>query len=89
MIHSKFVLTDSGGMQEETAALNIPCLVMRQNTERIEMVEFGTSVLVGSNPDKILSEVGKVMVGISKDACLPELWDGHASERIAKVLSQL
>ena len=57
MIHSKFVLTDSGGMQEETAALNIPCLVMRENTERVEMVEFGTSVLVGSDPDKILNEV--------------------------------
>ena len=89
MIHSKFVLTDSGGMQEETSALNIPCLVMRENTERVEMVEFGTSVLVGSNPDKILNEVGKVMEGISKDACLPELWDGHASERIVKALSQL
>ena len=89
MIHSKFVLTDSGGMQEETSALNIPCLVMRENTERVEMVEFGTSILVGSNPDKILNEVGQIIEGTFKDAYLPELWDGHASERIVKVLSQL
>ena len=89
MIHSKFVLTDSGGMQEETSALNIPCLVMRESTERVEMVEFGTSALVGSDPDKILTEVGMVMEGPPKDAYLPQLWDGHASERIVKLLSQL
>ena len=62
---------------------------MRENTERVEMVEFGTSVLVGSNLDKILSEVSKVTEGFSKDACLPKLWDGHTSERIVKILSQL
>ena len=77
------VLTDSGGLQEETTALGVPCLTLRQNTERPITVEQGTNTLVGRNRELILASVEDVLNGRGKRGCVPEFWDGHASERIA------
>lgn len=72
------VLTDSGGLQEETTALGVPCLTLRDNTERpITLIE-GTNVLVGTNPDRVMAEAKRVLVGDGKAGQVPELWDGKA-----------
>ena len=77
------VITDSGGIQEETTALGVPCLTMRQNTERPITVEQGTNALVGRDRDLILQCVNEILAGGGKRGRVPELWDGRASERIA------
>jgi UDP-N-acetylglucosamine 2-epimerase (non-hydrolysing) len=83
---ARLVLTDSGGMQEETTALGIPCLTLRQNTERPITVEQGTNTVVGSNPEHILAAVDDILRNGGKAGRVPELWDGQASQRIAGVL---
>jgi UDP-N-acetylglucosamine 2-epimerase (non-hydrolysing) len=80
------VLTDSGGLQEETTALGVPCITMRNNTERPITVEEGTNVLVGTDPSKILDAVSRVLSGDKKTGKTPHLWDGKAAERIISVL---
>lgn len=80
------VLTDSGGLQEETTALGVPCITIRENTERPITVEQGSNVLVGTDPEKIISEVNKILIGKGKKGCRPKMWDGKAAERIVKVL---
>jgi UDP-N-acetylglucosamine 2-epimerase (non-hydrolysing) len=80
------VITDSGGIQEETTYLGIPCLTVRANTERPVTVTLGTNVLVGKDRQKLRSEFEKILQGKGKKSTIPPLWDGHASERIAKVL---
>ncbi|MFC1514725.1 non-hydrolyzing UDP-N-acetylglucosamine 2-epimerase [Candidatus Omnitrophota bacterium] len=85
-MNSKFVLTDSGGIQEETTYLNIPCLTLRENTERPNTVKEGTNILVGSDKDKIISESLKILSARHKTGIAPELWDGRAAERIVKIL---
>jgi UDP-N-acetylglucosamine 2-epimerase (non-hydrolysing) len=80
------VITDSGGIQEETTFLGVPCLTVRENTERPVTVEVGTNVLVGRDMQRLREELEKVVSGTPKPAQIPHLWDGHASERIAKVL---
>jgi UDP-N-acetylglucosamine 2-epimerase (non-hydrolysing) len=82
------VLTDSGGLQEETTALGVPCLTMRENTERPITVEEGTNTIVGRNRDAILASVSNILAGGGKRGRVPELWDGHAAERIAADLAQ-
>lgn len=82
------VLTDSGGLQEETTALGIPCLTLRNNTERPITIEEGTNILVGTSPDKIMLEANRVLNGQIKAGRIPELWDGKASDRIVDVLAQ-
>lgn len=82
---AKLVLTDSGGLQEETTALGIPCLTLRENTERPVTIDEGTNTLVGVNPERIVSEASKALAGRGKAGRVPALWDGHASERIAEV----
>lgn len=77
------VLTDSGGIQEETTALGIPCLTLRENTERPITVEQGTNTVVGTDPTRILANVRQIMASGGKSGRIPELWDGHAAERIA------
>jgi UDP-N-acetylglucosamine 2-epimerase (non-hydrolysing) len=86
---SLFVLTDSGGIQEEAAVLNVPCLTMRENTERPSTIEQGTNQLVGRDKEKIFLAIDKIMRGKWKNASALPLWDGRASERIVKCLKKL
>ena len=80
------VITDSGGIQEETTYLGVPCLTMRENTERPITVSSGTNILVGRDPDKLRSELSAILEGKGKQGSVPSLWDGRASERIAEVI---
>ncbi|CAA7621021.1 non-hydrolyzing UDP-N-acetylglucosamine 2-epimerase [Magnetospirillum sp. SS-4] len=80
------VLTDSGGIQEETTALGIPCLTLRDNTERPSTVEFGTNTLVGRDPARILAAARTALATGGKAGRIPEFWDGHAADRIVAVL---
>ncbi len=80
------VITDSGGIQEETTYLGVPCLTMRSNTERPVTVALGTNVLVGQDRELLLQEVHKVLSGRGKKGSIPPLWDGRAAERIAEVI---
>jgi len=81
------VLTDSGGLQEETTALGVPCITIRENTERPVTVDEGSNVLVGTDPVRILAEAHKVLRGEGKQGRRPHLWDGKAAERIVAVLA--
>ncbi len=87
MSNARVVLTDSGGVQEETTALGVPCLTMRENTERPITVDQGTNAMVGSNPTAILAGVDEVLTRGGKRGRIPELWDGHTAERIASHLA--
>lgn len=82
------VLTDSGGIQEETTALGRPCVTLRDNTERPVTIEQGTNVLAGRDRTAILRAVDQVLAGAGKQGRVPEYWDGHAAERIASKLGQ-
>lgn len=84
--HARLVLTDSGGIQEETTALGIPCLTLRPETERPITVSQGTNIIVGLDEAKIMAECGKILKGHGKQGRIPELWDGKASSRIARIL---
>lgn len=84
--HAKFVLTDSGGLQEETTVLGVPCLTMRNNTERPITCEIGSNMLVGNDPKAILDASRKIMSGIDCQSRIPEKWDGLAATRIVDVL---
>ncbi|HEV7929553.1 MAG TPA: UDP-N-acetylglucosamine 2-epimerase (non-hydrolyzing), partial [Nitrosospira sp.] len=81
------VLTDSGGLQEETTALGVPCITIRENTERPVTIDEGSNVLVGTNPARIVAEVRKVLRGEGKQGRRPHLWDGKAAERIVGILA--
>jgi UDP-N-acetylglucosamine 2-epimerase (non-hydrolysing) len=83
MAGATLVLTDSGGLQEETTALGVPCLTLRDNTERPITIAQGTNNLVGSSRDLILQSVTEILNGQGKRGRIPEYWDGHAAERIA------
>jgi len=80
------VITDSGGVQEETTYLKVPCITLRANTERPVTVSLGTNVLVGDDGEKLRSEMCNVLGGKAKTGMIPPLWDGHAGERIAEIL---
>jgi UDP-N-acetylglucosamine 2-epimerase (non-hydrolysing) len=82
------VLTDSGGLQEETTALGVPCVTIRENTERPVTVEEGSNVLAGTDPVKITGEARKVLRGEGKTGKRPHLWDGKAAERIVAILAK-
>ena len=82
------VLTDSGGLQEETTALGVPCVTIRENTERPVTVEEGSNVLAGTDPEVIVREARKVLRGEGKQGRRPQLWDGKAAERIVAILSK-
>jgi len=85
---SALVITDSGGIQEETTYLGVPCLTMRENTERPVTVDKGTNRLMGFEFAKVVKEAKRVFRGKSKKGKIPELWDGKASERIAKIIAR-
>jgi UDP-N-acetylglucosamine 2-epimerase (non-hydrolysing) len=82
---ARLILTDSGGLQEESTALGIPCLTLRESTERPVTVAVGTNKIVGTEPAKILAETFAVLDGNAKQGSIPELWDGRAGERVAYV----
>ena len=84
---SAVVITDSGGIQEETTFLGIPCLTMRANTERPITVDMGTNVLVGEDREKLKAEFSSIMAGRGKKGMIPPLWDGHAGDRIAQIIA--
>jgi len=83
---SRFVLTDSGGLQEETTVLGIPCLTLRGSTERPVTVSLGTNTIVGSDQQRIRDAASEILAGRGKAGAIPELWDGRAGRRVAKVL---
>jgi UDP-N-acetylglucosamine 2-epimerase (non-hydrolysing) len=83
------VITDSGGIQEETTFLGVPCLTVRDNTERPVTVSLGTNVIVGQDRERLRAELAKVVGGNGKTGSIPPLWDGHAGERIAATLGSI
>jgi UDP-N-acetylglucosamine 2-epimerase (non-hydrolysing) len=86
---AKFVLTDSGGVQEETTYLKIPCLTLRKNTERPITIEIGSNTLTGLDPDKITAAVDLILDGSYKSGNIPILWDGQTAVRIVDVLTRI
>lgn len=88
MMHSCLVITDSGGIQEETTALGIPCITLRTSTERPVTCEIGTNELIMPEFEKIIPAIDKALSGKNKKGRLPELWDGNASQRIAKIIAE-
>ncbi|MFN8455096.1 MAG: UDP-N-acetylglucosamine 2-epimerase (non-hydrolyzing) [Anaerolineae bacterium] len=86
MMHARLMLTDSGGIQEETTILGVPCLTLRENTERPITITEGTNRLVGASPQQIIAAAREALAGDNKRGCIPELWDGHAAERIVSIL---
>ena len=85
---ARLVLTDSGGIQEETTALGVPCVTLRENTERPITVDEGTNTVVGTDPGLILACVGEILAGGGKRGRIPELWDGQAARRIVATLHE-
>ncbi|TMA27931.1 MAG: UDP-N-acetylglucosamine 2-epimerase (non-hydrolyzing) [Deltaproteobacteria bacterium] len=83
---ARLVMTDSGGIQEETTALSVPCLTLRENTERPVTITDGTNQLVGSDPDRIVPAARQALSAEARPGRMPELWDGRAAERIARIL---
>ena len=81
------MITDSGGIQEETAFLGVPCLTMRENTERPITVSMGTNQLIGRDIARLRSEVKRLLTGAGKKAQSIPLWDGHAADRIALIIT--
>ena len=86
---SKAVITDSGGITEETTVMGVPCITLRDNTERPETCTIGTNELIGTNPDHIKPALDRLFKGQWKKGGIPPLWDGHAAERIVNVLEEL
>ena len=84
MSSAKLVLTDSGGIQEETTALKIPCITLRESTERPITAEIGSNIVAGTDPERIMAAYGEIM---SREPRVPELWDGHAAERIVGMIN--
>jgi UDP-N-acetylglucosamine 2-epimerase (non-hydrolysing) len=85
---ARIVLTDSGGIQEETTFLNIPCLTLRNNTERPVTVAHGTNRVIGTSPVAIVKEAGRILKCPPPALPAPPLWDGQAAERIVAVLRE-
>lgn len=88
MMHARLVLTDAGGIQEETTILGVPCLTLRENTERPVTLTEGTNELIGPAPQRIIEAAQKILAGDSKIGRIPELWDGHTAERIVTILRE-
>lgn len=86
---SKAVITDSGGITEETTVMGVPCFTLRDNTERPETITIGTNELIGTNPDNIKPALDMLFAGQWKQGGIPPLWDGHAAERIVEILIAL
>lgn len=87
--HAKAVITDSGGITEETTVLGIPCLTLRDNTERPETITIGTNELIGTDPEGLAPALARIMAGQWKKGAVPSLWDGKAAGRIVEHLERL
>ena len=87
--HSRAVVTDSGGITEETTVMGGPCITLRDNTERPETCTVGTNELIGTNPAAVKPALDRLYAGEWKKGEIPELWDGHAAERIVEILANL
>jgi len=87
--HAKAVITDSGGITEETTVFGIPCMTLRANTERPETISIGTNVLIGTNPKSIAPAMEKLLSGHWKKGAIPPLWDGQTGSRIISILEKL
>jgi UDP-N-acetylglucosamine 2-epimerase (non-hydrolysing) len=84
--YSKAVLTDSGGITEETTVMGVPCMTLRDNTERPETISIGTNELLGTKPEAIHLALNKLFAGQWKKGSIPELWDGQTAKRIVNIL---
>ncbi len=87
--NAKAILTDSGGITEEATVMGVPCMTLRDTTERPETVEIGTNVLVGTDPGNLSQHMGRVFDGTWKDGAIPEKWDGKTAERIVSIVDTL
>lgn len=85
---ARIVLTDSGGVQEETTVLGVPCLTLRENTERPATVEHGSNQVVGMDPDRILAAARSILQNPARPSRRPALWDGKAAPRIVAILRE-
>jgi UDP-N-acetylglucosamine 2-epimerase (non-hydrolysing) len=88
LARSRLVLTDSGGIQEETTVLKVPCLTLRENTERPVTVTAGSNRIVGTDPQRILAAYREVLGASSRASGIPPLWDGQAATRIVRILAE-
>ncbi len=89
MDSAALIVTDSGGIQEESTYLKIPCLTIRENTERPSTIEVGTNELMGLDVEAIIARSKAILAGNRKEGAVPELWDGHTAERIAAILNHV
>ena len=89
ILHATYVITDSGGIQEETTFRQIPCITLRPNTERPSTIAIGSNTLLSYDKDKILTTVEQIMHNSYKSCQIPLLWDGKATERIFEVINGL
>jgi UDP-N-acetylglucosamine 2-epimerase (non-hydrolysing) len=87
--HAKGVLTDSGGVTEEATVMGVPCLTLRDSTERPETVTIGTNELIGTNPANLAPALARLLAGQWKQGRIPEKWDGQAASRIVAELERL
>ena len=87
--HAKAVITDSGGVTEETTVMGVPCLTLRNSTERPETITLGTNELVGTDPENLASALERIFAGRWKKGAIPDKWDGQAGERIVQVLERI
>ena len=87
--NAKAVITDSGGITEETTVMGIPCMTLRNNTERPETVRIGTNELIGTDPKAIKPAMDKLFAGNWKNGTIPEMWDGKTAERIVSILTKI
>lgn len=85
---ARLVLTDSGGIQEETTILQVPCLTLRENTERPVTADIGSSYLVGNDPERIVEAFESIINGNARQPQIPPLWDGNAAQRIVSILNE-
>ena len=84
--NAELIITDSGGIQEESTYLGVQCLTVRDNTERPVTVDVGTNQLIGTDLAKVKTAAFKVLDGEKKSGSIPEKWDGHAAERIVEII---
>ena len=87
--NAKAVITDSGGITEETTVMKVPCLTLRDSTERPETISEGTNELIGTDPGKLVTALDRLFAGLWKKGSIPDKWDGKTGERIVSILERL